>query len=88
MKIVPTRIEEYVNRVDRTPSLVIGIINAVVALWMLYSLFALIYAASVLTSFGFSPISLIFSFVYRVGILVITAFFAVAFLLRYAKGPQ
>jgi hypothetical protein len=88
MKIVPTPIEQYVNRVDRTPSLVIGIISALVALWSLYSLFALIYAASVLSSYGFSPVGLIFAFVFRAVILVVTAFVAIAFLTRYAKGPQ
>ena len=33
MKIVPTRIEEQINRVDRTRSLAIGITTGLTALW-------------------------------------------------------
>ncbi|MDT5354308.1 MAG: hypothetical protein QOJ56_2840 [Mycobacterium sp.] len=33
MKIVPTRIEQQINRVDRTRSLMIGISCGLLALW-------------------------------------------------------
>jgi hypothetical protein len=38
MKIVPTRIEEQINRVDRTKSLGIGIASGITALWCVYRL--------------------------------------------------
>ena len=38
MKIVPTRIEEQNNRVDRTRSLAIGISTGLTALWCAYRL--------------------------------------------------
>ena len=36
MKIVPTRIQEEINRVDRTKSLGIGIASGITALWCVY----------------------------------------------------
>jgi hypothetical protein len=88
MKIVPTRIEEQINRVDRTPSLIIGIISAIVALWCLYDVFWAIYTAMMLSSLGWSPVSLIFSIVFWGVIGVIAVISAVGFLTHYAKGTD
>lgn len=88
MKIVPTSIEERINKVDRTPSLIIGICSAILALWCVYDVFWAIYAATVLSSVGYSPVSAIFSIVFWGVIGVIAVISAVGFLTRYAKGPQ
>jgi hypothetical protein len=88
MKIVPTRIEEQINRVDRTPSLIIGICSAVVALWCVYSVFWGLYAAMMLSSVGWSPVSAVFSIVFWGVIGVIAVISAVGFLTHYNKGPD
>jgi hypothetical protein len=87
MNIVPTRIQEQVNRVDRTRSLVIGISASLTALWSIYRLFWLLYAATTLSSVGFSAVSLVFPFVLWGVIGVAAGLVAVAFLHRYAKQP-
>jgi hypothetical protein len=87
MKIVPTHVEEQINRVDRTPSLVIGITSAVVALWCLYRLLWTLYIAMTLSSIGWSPVSLIFPFVLWGVIGVAAVISAAGFLTRYAKRP-
>ena len=87
MNIVPTRIQEQVNRVDRTRSLAIGIGAGLTALWSIYRLFWLIYAATTLSSVGWSPVSLVFPFVLWGVIGAVAAVVAIAFLLRYAKQP-
>lgn len=92
MKIVPTRVEEQINRVDRTPSLIIGIISALVALWCVYSVLWAIYAAMMLSSYGWSPVGAIFSIVFYGVLGVIAVISAVGFLTHYratdAKGPE
>ena len=60
MSIIPTRVHDQVNRVDRTRSLWIGISAGVTALWSLYRVFWLFYAATALSSVGYTGISLIF----------------------------
>jgi hypothetical protein len=87
MNIVPTRFEEQINRVDRTRSLVIGISSAATAFFCLYRVLWTIYAATVLSSVGFSPVSLIFPLVLWGVIGVAAGVAAVAFLRRYAKQP-
>jgi hypothetical protein len=85
VNIVPTRIQEQINRVERTPSLVIGISAGLTALWSVYRLFWLIYTATVLSNVGWSPVSLVFPFVLWAMIGVAAAIAAFAFLTRYAK---
>jgi hypothetical protein len=80
MKIVPTRIEEQINRVDPTRSRVIGIASAVVALWCAYRLFWLLYVATTFAGVGWSPVSLVFPFVLWGVIGVVAAIAAVGFL--------
>jgi hypothetical protein len=82
---VPTRVQQQINRVDRTPSLVIGISSGLTALWALYRLFWLIYTATVLSNVGWSPVSLVFPFVLWTAIGVVAAIASFAFYTRYAK---
>jgi hypothetical protein len=88
VNIVPARIQEYVNRVDRNRALWIGISAGMTALWSVYRLFWLFYSATVLSSVGLSPASLVFSFVLWGAVGVAAALVSAAFLLRYAKQPQ
>ena len=86
MKIVPTRMEEQINRVDRTTSLGIGIASGITALWCVYRLIWLLYAAATFSSIGWSPVSLVFPFALWGVIGAVAAITAVGFLTRYAKG--
>jgi hypothetical protein len=86
MKIVPTRMEEQINRVDRMTSLGIGIASGITALWCVYRLIWLLYAAMTFASVGWSSGSLVFPFVLWGVIGVVAAIAAVGFLTRYAKG--
>jgi hypothetical protein len=85
MNIIPTRVQEQVDRVERTPSLVLGIFAGMTALWSLYRVFWLLYSASVLSGVGFSAASLIFSAVIWVAVAVGAAVVSAAFLIRYSK---
>jgi hypothetical protein len=87
MKIVPDTVEQRINRVDRTPSLVIGIICAVVAVGCLLSLLHLLWVAVAFSSVGwFLPTLLVQLLIYVVvgGAALIGA---VGFLTRYQKLP-
>jgi hypothetical protein len=86
MKIVPTRIEEQINLVDRTTALGIGIASGLTALWCVYRLIWLFYTAVTFSSVGWSPVSLVFPFVLWGVVGVSAAIAAVGFLTRYAKG--
>jgi hypothetical protein len=86
MKIVPTNIEEQINRVDRTQSLAIGIASGITALWCVYRLIWLFYTAVTFSSVGWSPVSLVFPLVLWGVIGVVAAVAAIGFLTRYAKG--
>lgn len=85
MNIIPTRVQEQVDRVERTPSLVLGIFAGMTALWSLYRVFWLLYSASVLSGVGFSAASLIFSAVIWVAVGVGAGVVSAAFLIRYSK---
>ena len=87
MNIVPTRIQEQIGRVDRNYALYIGISAGITALWSIYRVFWLIYAATTLSSVGISAGSLVFPFVLWSVIGVAAAFAAYVFLVRYAKQP-
>jgi hypothetical protein len=86
MKILPARVEEQINRVDRNQSLAIGIASGVTALWCAYRLIWLFYTAVTFSSVGWSPVSLVFPLVLWGVIGVIAAASAIGFLTRYAKG--
>jgi hypothetical protein len=87
MNIVPAPIQEHINRVDRTPSLAIGIAAGVTALWSIFRVLWLFYAAATLSSFGVSGVSLVFPLVLWGAIAVVTGFVSVAFLLHHRKQP-
>jgi hypothetical protein len=87
MKIVPTRIEEQINRVDRTRSRAIGITCSITALWCVYRVIWTLYLATTLSTVGWSPVSLVFPLVLWGVIGVIAAIAATGFLIRSAKRP-
>ena len=84
MKILPTNIEEQIDRVDRNRSLAIGISTGLLAFWCLYRVLWSIYL-SVTYDFLFG--SLMFSVVLWGVIGVAAAIAATGFLTRYAKRP-
>lgn len=86
MNVVPARLEELTNRVDRTPSLVIGIGSAITAVWSVWQVLWLIYTAAVLSGVGWSPVSVIFPLVLWGTVGVVAAISAVAFLTRYKRA--
>jgi hypothetical protein len=86
MKLVPTQLEEQINRVDRNTALGIGIATGLTALWCVYRLIWLVYTAVTFSSVGWSPISLVFPFVLWGVIGVVAGVTAFGFFTRYAKG--
>ena len=87
MKILPARVEELTNRVDRNQALAIGIATGITALWCVYRLFWLFYTAVTLSSVGWSPVSLVFPLVLWGVIGVVAGVASYGFLTRYAKQP-
>ena len=85
MKIVPTSIEEQINRVDRQRSLYIGISAGALALW---SAFRLIWTLYIGMTFGWFFGSMVFPFVLWGVIGTVAAVAAVGFLTRYTKGAD
>ena len=85
MSIIPARIQDHVNGVDRTRSLWFGISAGLTALWSVYRVFWLLYSATVLSGVGVSSASLIFSAVIWSAVGVAAAVVAFVFLTRYAK---
>jgi hypothetical protein len=83
MKIVPTSIEEQINRVDRQRSLVIGISCGVLAAWSLFRLIWLLYIGM---TFGWFLGSLVFQFVLWGVIGAVAMVAATGFMTRYTKG--
>lgn len=88
MAIIPARIQEHINGVDRNRSLLFGVSAGLTALWSLYRVFWLLYSATVLSGVGVSSASLIFSGVFWGAVAVAAAVVAIAFLSRYAKDAQ
>jgi hypothetical protein len=80
MKIVPTLVEEYVNRVPRQYRTWAGIGWAILAASCAIRLLFLVFAQIMLASVGWSPVSLIFSFMMWGVIGVVAVIGAVAFL--------
>jgi len=83
MKIVPTGIEEQINRVDRQRSLYIGISAGALAVW---SVFRLIWTLYIGMTFGWLLGSMVFQFVLWGVIGTVAAVAAVGFLTRCTKG--
>ncbi|MFG1932210.1 hypothetical protein ACGFK1_16430 [Mycobacterium sp. NPDC048908] len=80
MKIVPTAIEQQINRVDRQPSLAIGISCGVLAFWSLYRVLWSLYLA---LTYDFLFGSLVFQIVLWGAIGAAAAIAAAGFLARY-----
>jgi len=83
MRIVPTSIEEQINRVDRQRSLYFGISAGLVAAW---SLFRLIWVLYIGMTFGWFLGSMVFQLVLWGMIGAVAGIAAVGFLTRYSKG--
>jgi hypothetical protein len=83
MQLVPTSIQEQINRVDRERSLPIGISAGLLAAWSSFRLIWLLYIA---ISFGLFMGTLIFQFVLWGVVGTVAAIAATAFLTRYTKG--
>jgi hypothetical protein len=82
VKLVPANIEQMVNRVDRQPSLAIGISSGLLAFWSIYRAFWSLYLA---LTYDFLFGSLIFQVVLWGVIGAVAAIASIAFLTRYAK---
>jgi hypothetical protein len=83
MKIVPTSLEEQINRVDPQRSLYIGISCGVLAAW---SFFRLIWVLYIGMTFGWFLGSMVFQFVLWGVIGAVAAVAAIGFLTRYKRG--
>jgi hypothetical protein len=81
MKIVPTSIEEQINRVDRQRSLYIGISAGLLALWSVYWLIWVLYIGM---TFGWFFGAMVFQLVLWGVIGTVAAIAATGFL--YTKG--
>jgi hypothetical protein len=91
MKILPPPIEAYLNRVPRRTALIAGISCAVAALFCAFRLVLAISAVTMMSGMGYSaasPVSLVLHLVWWAVVAVILAIMAVAYLTRYARGPQ
>jgi inner membrane protein involved in colicin E2 resistance len=84
MKILPTNIEEQIDRVDRNRSLIIGIGAGLLAFWSLYRVLWSIYLS---LTYDFLFGSLVFSIVLWGVVGVAATIAATGFLTRYAKRP-
>ncbi|MCV7381315.1 hypothetical protein BST11_11965 [Mycobacterium alsense] len=83
MKLVPTSIEEQINRVDRQRSLYFGISAGLVAAW---SVFRLIWVLYIGLTFGWLFGSMVFQLVLWGVIGAVAGIAAAGFLTRYSKG--
>ena len=88
MNIVPTPVEQYVNRVNPKYRTWIGISWALFAAVSAVRVLWLILAAIMFASAGWSPVTLIFGVVLWSAIGVVAAIAAVAFLTHVAEPEQ
>ena len=65
----------------------VGIAAGITALWSLYRVFWLFYAAATLSSVGYTGFSVVFPLVLWGAIAVLAGAVAAVFLLRYSKQP-
>jgi inner membrane protein involved in colicin E2 resistance len=84
MKLIPANIEEQIDRVDRSRSLIIGISTGLLALWCVYRVLWSVY---LMATYDFMFGSLLFSVVLWGVVGVVAAIAAVGFLTRYARRP-
>ncbi|OBB00682.1 hypothetical protein A5662_01245 [Mycobacteriaceae bacterium 1482268.1] len=71
----------------RSRSLVLGISSGVAALFALYKIFWLFFAAATLSNFGYSSFWVVVSVVWWGAIAACGVFWAIAFLARYSSQP-
>jgi hypothetical protein len=83
MQLLPTSIQEHVNRTDRHRSLMIGISTGLVAAWSFFRLIWMVYIAA---SFGLFLGSLVFQFLLWGVLGTVAAIASIAFLTRYSIG--
>jgi hypothetical protein len=83
MQLLPTSIQEHVNRIDRQRSMMLGISAGLLAAW---SFFRLIWLLYITATFGLFLGSLVFQFVLWGVVGTVAAIAAVALLTRYSKG--
>jgi hypothetical protein len=83
MNILPTGIEEKINRVDRQRSLYIGISTGVLAVWSFYRLIWMLHIGM---TFGWFLGAMAFSLVLWGVIGTVAAVASFGFLTRYRKG--
>lgn len=83
MKLVPTSIEEQINRVDRQRSLYFGISAAVVAV---LSLFRMIWALYLAVTFDWMFGSMVFQILLLGVVGSVAGIAAFGFLTRYTRG--
>ncbi|GBG39090.1 hypothetical protein NJB14197_08320 [Mycobacterium montefiorense] len=83
MNIVPTSVQEQINRVDRQPSLYIGISTGLLAVW---SFFRLIWMLYIGMTFGWFISAMAFQLVLWGVIGTAAGVASVGFLTRYNKG--
>jgi inner membrane protein involved in colicin E2 resistance len=84
MKILPTSVEQQIERVDRTRSLIFGISSGLVMIWCLYRVLWSIYLTM---TYDFLFGSLVFSIVLWGVIGTVAAIAAFGFLTRYSRQP-
>lgn len=82
-KIVPTSIEEQINRVDRQRSLYIGFSAGLLAVWSVVRLLWVLYIGM---TFGWFLGSMVFQLALWGVIAAVAAVAATGFLTRYTKG--
>ncbi len=83
MQLLPTSIQEHVNRVDRQRSLVIGISTGIAAAWSFFRLIWVLYLAA---TFGVFLGSVVFQLVLWGAFGTVAAIASFAFLTRYRAG--
>ena len=87
MNIVPTRIQEAVNGVDRTRALAMGILSGVAAFFALWKILWLVLGVAVLSGLGYSAFGLVLSLLWWSAIAALGTFWSVAFLRRDSNQP-
>lgn len=85
MNIVPNVIQAQANRLDRTPSLIVGISSGLTALWAVWRVFWLLFSAVVYSGVGVSAVTLVISAIFWAVFAAVAGVISAAFILRYLK---